>query len=86
MFRTDEYMHFESISSQYNQQVTNRSHVITNNTSHRRSFGELRITKYKRESMGRMPIHFYRFNCGICCSIWFCKEYKIKTLLHMDMY
>ena len=40
--------------------------------------------------MGRMPKHFFRFNCGICCSIWLCsyqtwKEYKIKTPLHMKM-
>ena len=41
--------------------------------------------------MGGMPIHFCRFNCGICYPILLCSyqtwtEYKIKTLLHMKMY
>jgi hypothetical protein len=49
MFRTDEYMNLESIFSQYNQQVTNWWQVIANKTDHRWYFGELEITKYKRE-------------------------------------
>ena len=41
--------------------------------------------------MGRMPIQVFRFNCGICYLFWLCsienvKKYKIKTLLHMEMY
>ena len=29
--------------------------------------------------MGRMPIHFFRFNCGICYPIWLCNYQRISN-------
>jgi len=41
--------------------------------------------------MGRMPIPVFRFNCGICYLCWLCNykkmwTYKLKALLHMELY
>jgi hypothetical protein len=59
---------FTNIFSQYKQQVTNRSHVITNQTDRRRTFWSLEISKYRRELKRRIPIHIYQFifvNCNL---------------------
>jgi hypothetical protein len=46
---------------------------------------DLEISKYKRESKGRMLIKSDRFIFVNCCLIWLSK-YKIKTFLQMEIH